>query len=98
MNLKSSRSRNRTASDVSEPCRPFQGVLEAVPEQGPVGQAAQSIVEGLVLQLLLQALAFGHITQREDDAFDRGVARGGCWPRPPHGATTRPRGGCATRL
>ena len=37
--------------------RPGQGVLEAVPEQGPVGQAAQRVVEGLVLELLLQALA-----------------------------------------
>ena len=52
------------------PRRPGQGVLEAVPEQGPVGQPAQGVVEGLVLQLLLQALALGHVAQGEHDALD----------------------------
>ena len=47
-----------------------QRVLQPVPEQGPVGQTAQGIVEGLVLELLLQTLAFRYVTQREDDAFD----------------------------
>ncbi len=51
-----------------------QGVLQPVPEQGPVGQTAQGVVEGLVLQLLLESLALGDITQGEDDPFHGGVA------------------------
>ena len=38
------------------PGRAGQGVLEPVPEQGAVGQTAQGVMEGLVLQLLLEPL------------------------------------------
>ena len=72
--LKSSRSRNSTASDVTDRAGPGQGVLQPVAEQGTVGQPAQGVVERLVLELLLEPLALGHVTQREDDPFDGGVA------------------------
>ena len=71
--LKSSRSRKSTASGGLRPGGPGQGVVEAVAEQGPVGQPAQRVVEGLVLELLLQALPLAHVPQGEDDALDRRV-------------------------
>jgi hypothetical protein len=39
------------------------GVLKAIRKQGPVGQASQGIVQRLVLELLLQCLAFGNVEQ-----------------------------------
>ena len=48
-------------------------MFETVPEQRPVGQSAERVVEGLVFQLLLEPLAFRYVTQREDNAFNRRV-------------------------
>ena len=73
--LKSSRSRKSTARRGLGPGRPVEGVLETVPEQGPVGQPAQRVVEGLVLELLLQALALAHVPEGEDDPLDGLVAQ-----------------------
>jgi hypothetical protein len=41
-------------------------VLEAVHEQGPVRQAGQGVVEGLVLEALLERLALGDVAHRCD--------------------------------
>ena len=46
---------------------PLDHVLDAVLEQRPVRQAGDRVVEGLVLELLLERLAFGHVTRVEDD-------------------------------
>jgi hypothetical protein len=48
---------------------PLDHVLDAVLEQRPVRQAGDRVVEGLVLELLLERLAFGHVTGVEDDPF-----------------------------
>ena len=50
-------------------------MFQPVPEEGSVGQPAQGVVESLVLELLLQALAFRDVTQCEDNSFHRGVAQ-----------------------
>jgi len=55
--------------------RPLEGVLEAVPEQGAVGEPAKSVVERLVFQLLLEPGALADVAHGEDDALDRRVAQ-----------------------
>ena len=45
-------------------------MFEAVPEQGAIGEPAQRVVEGLVLQLLLETRALTHVPQGEDDTFE----------------------------
>ena len=47
--------------------RPGEGLVEAVAEQGAVGETGQSVVEGLARQLLFQADALGDVTRVEDD-------------------------------
>ena len=50
-----------------------QGVVEAVGEQGAVGQAGQGVVEGVVLELRLQLLLRGDVAGGDDDGPDVGV-------------------------
>ena len=45
----------------------------AVAEEGPVRQAGERVVECLVLQLVLEALALGHVAIIEEDTPDRGI-------------------------
>jgi hypothetical protein len=52
---------------------PPQGVVDPVLEQGPVGQAGQRVVEGLVGELVLQLTALGDVAGVEDQAADAGV-------------------------
>ena len=55
------------------PSSASQGMFEAVPEQGPVGQPGERIVEGLVLERLLERLALRHVAKRQHDTFDGGL-------------------------
>ena len=55
------------------PADPGQGVLDAIEEQGPVGQPGEGVVEGLVPQLVLEGAPPGDVADREDDAVDVGV-------------------------
>ena len=50
-------------------------MVHPVAEQGAVGQAGQRIMEGLVQQLLLEALPLGHVAGVEHDAVDDGIAQ-----------------------
>ena len=48
----------------------LEGVLDAVLEQGPVGEAGDRVVERLVRELLLERLALGDVAGVQDDALD----------------------------
>ena len=61
--LKRSRSRNRTRDRPRVALGPGQRVLEPVEEQRPVGQPGQRVVQGLVGQLVLGALALDHAAE-----------------------------------
>ena len=50
-----------------------QRVLDPVPEQCPVRESGQRVVEGLVRQLVLGQLAVGDVVQVDDDASDVGL-------------------------
>ena len=50
--------------------RPGNRVANALDEEGSVGQARDGIVEGLVLELLLEGLALAHVAAVQDDAAD----------------------------
>ena len=50
-----------------------QRVLDPVPEQCPVRESGQRVVEGLVGQLFLGQLAVGDVVQVDDDASDVGL-------------------------
>ena len=73
--LKSSRSMKSTAR--CEPVRPDagQGVFESVLEQCFVGQAGQGVVEGPVLELVLQSDAIGDVAEAPDSTDDLVVHR-----------------------
>ena len=45
-------------------------------EQGTVGQAGEGVVEGLVVELLLQHPPLGHVATVEHDRADVGLSRG----------------------
>ena len=47
-----------------------QRVLDAVLEQGPVGEPGQGVIERLVGELRLERLALAHVADVEDDALD----------------------------
>ena len=49
---------------------PLQGVVDAVVEQGPVRQAGHGVVEGLVLQLLLERALLADVAGVQHDAGD----------------------------
>ena len=68
--LKSSRSMKSTARWEPVSVDPGQGVLEPVLEQGLVGQSGQGVVEGSVLELVLQADAVGDVAEAPDPADD----------------------------
>ena len=74
-----------------------QRVLDPVGEQGPVGQAGQRVVEGLVAELGLEGVALGHVAGVEDDAARRPRRREGSSSGSRCGATSRRRGGAGTR-
>src|SRR5829696_5828784 len=44
---------------------PREGVYESVPEEHPVGQASQGVVEGLMGELVLERLTLGEVLQHE---------------------------------
>ena len=44
-----------------------------IPEQRAIGEAGERIVEGLVLELVLEPLALRHVAEVEDDASHRPV-------------------------
>ena len=52
------------------PVTAAQGLADAVGEEGPVGQAGEGVVEGLVGQRLLGALAVGDVRDVDDDTAD----------------------------
>ena len=45
-------------------------MLDAVGEQGPVGEARDRVVEGLVRELILERLALADVAAVQDDAAD----------------------------
>ena len=51
-----------------------QGVLDAVAEEGAVGQIGQRVVEGLVGELVLEHLLLGHVAGVQHDAVHGRVA------------------------
>ena len=51
----------------------LQGMLHTVPEQGPVGQARDRIMEGLVGELLLDQLSLAHVSGVQHDAAHLGM-------------------------
>ena len=53
----------------------LEGVGDAVVEQRPVREGRDGVVEGLVFELFLEALALGHVTDVQHDASDVGVVR-----------------------
>ena len=53
----------------------LEGVGDAVVEQRPVRERRDGVVEGLVFELFLEALALGHVTDVQHDASDVGVVR-----------------------
>jgi hypothetical protein len=55
------------------PPAPFEGVVDPVLEQGPVGQRGQVVVEGLVGQLVLELAALGDVAGVEDQPAHAGV-------------------------
>ena len=58
-----------------QPAAAHQRLGEPVLEQGAVGQAGQAVIEGLVHQLLLEALALVHVVNGADDAGDGRVGQ-----------------------
>ena len=58
---------------VGPPVASVHGVGEPVKEQGAVGQAGERVVEGLVVELLLEGAAFGHVAAVEHDRADVGL-------------------------
>ena len=73
--LKSSRSRNRTARESGSRPAAVEGMLQAIAEQGAVGQLGQRIVEGAVGELALQVLALGDVAGVDDEALHRRITR-----------------------
>ena len=69
--LKSSRSRNSTATLLAAP---RQGVRQPVAEEGPVGEPGERVVERLPLELVLQLLP---LAQRAAQLGDHGPSRPG---------------------
>ena len=61
--LKSSRSMNSTDDGLLVASLPLQRVLDAVAEQGAVGEARDRVVEGLMRELLLERLALGDVAR-----------------------------------
>ena len=57
-----------TASPLSLAAAARDAVAHAVDEQGAVGQAGDGVVEGLVGELLLEALALADVAAVEHDA------------------------------
>jgi hypothetical protein len=51
----------------------LEGVVDAVFEQGPVGQGGQAVVEGLVGELVFELAAFGDVASVEDQPAHTGV-------------------------
>ncbi len=56
------------------PLRELEGVIHAIAEQRAVGEAGERVVEGLVQQLLLEALPLGDVPGVEHDAVHDRVA------------------------
>ncbi len=56
------------------PLRELERVIHAVAEEGAIGQAGERVVEGLVQQLLLEALPLGDVAGVEHDAVHDRVA------------------------
>ena len=54
---------------------PRQRVLQPVQEQGTIGKPAQRVVERLVFELFLEGFALAHVTHREDNPRDGGIAQ-----------------------
>ena len=73
--LKSSRSRNSTASGRLSVASAAERVFDAITEQRPVREVGDRVVEGLIGELLLELLALGDVAQVDDDAADRGVVQ-----------------------
>ena len=71
--LKSSRSRNSTATGMAVPSRSGERVREPILEQGAVGKAGQRIVECLVAQLVLERLSLRDVAHAEQDSFDQRI-------------------------
>ena len=77
-------------------------MVDAVAEEGAVGEAGQRVVEGLVQQLLLEALPLGDVAGVQHDAAHDRIAEqvggddlgmewrdpSGCWKRHSVGALT----------
>ena len=57
------------------PLRELERVIHAVAEEGAVGQPGERVVEGLVQQLLLEALPLGDVAGVEHDAVHDRVAQ-----------------------
>ena len=65
---------------------PVEGVLDALPEEAPVGQPGQRVVERLEGELLFERLAFLQVAGVQDDAGRvavEGAARGDSLDRQP---------------
>ena len=73
--LKSSRSRNRTATLRPRRRPAGQGALEVLAEEDPVGEPGQRIVEGVVEELRLEPLLLGRVDEQalRDAPAVRGV-------------------------
>jgi hypothetical protein len=75
-----------------------QRVRDTVTEQRPVRQTRQRVVEGLMHELVLGALAVGDVVQVDHDALDVGlVEQVDGAARQPHFAAVGPRGACLAR-
>ena len=68
---------------------------DPVLEQHPVGQPGQRVVEGPVLQLLLELVLLGHVPQGEDEAGDGRLGAQVTAPGLDVDARCRPAGGSA---
>ena len=71
--LNPSRSTKSTASTSRERAGPGERLVEAVAEQGAVGEAGEAVVEGLPRELLLEADPLGDVARVEDDPADVAV-------------------------
>ena len=60
---------------VAAPLRQRQRVTHPVPEQCPVGEPGERVVERLMGELLLQPLPLAHVAGVEHDALHRGVVQ-----------------------
>ena len=74
--LKSSRSRNSTATFFAWRRAPTEGMLEPIDVERPVRQTGERIVERLAGQLLLEVLPLADVVHREDETLDVLLGRG----------------------